>query len=77
MSNLLHTAKLVTGWLECALIFGAGAYLAWIWPRRVRREVQSNDISERQGREKLRQFSPRLGYLVMILAALFAICQFL
>jgi hypothetical protein len=68
---------MIVGCLECALLFGAGAFLAWRWPRRVRREVESGDISEQQGREKLRRFSPMLGYLVMTAATLLAIAQFL
>ncbi len=67
----------VTGCIGCALIFCGGAYLAWLQPRRVRHEVEENNISDAQGREKLRQFSPVLGYLVMILALLFGVAQFL
>ncbi len=77
MLSVSHTARLIGNCLGCALLFGGGAYLAWVWPGRVRREAQTNDISEQKGREKLRQFSPLLGYLVMALAALFAISQFL
>jgi len=60
-----------------------GAYLAWIRPRRVYRDVQSGKISEEQGRQKLRKFSPGggillilftlLGFLVMIASLVFSI----
>jgi len=62
--------------VEYALWFGAGAYLAWFWPRRVRRQIHSGKLTEEQGRQKLKKFSPLLGYLVMIAAIVFALSRF-
>ncbi len=72
-----HFGPMVVGCLECALLFGVGAFLAWLWPRRVHRKVEAGDMSEQQGRDRLRQFSPMLGYLAMTAAILLLIAQFL
>ena len=76
MSHSVRIGQLVGGCIEYAIWFGVGAYLAWFWPRRVRRDVQSGKISEEQGRQKLKKFSPLLGYLVMVAAVAFALSQF-
>lgn len=68
--------QLIGSCIEYALWFAGGAYLAWFWPRRVRRDIQSGKISEEQGRAKLKKFSPLLGYLVMIAAVAFALSNF-
>jgi hypothetical protein len=76
MSHHRQIVQVIGGCVEYALWFGAGAYLAWFWPRRVHRDVQSGKISEERGRQKLKKFSPLLGYLVMIAAIVFALSKF-
>jgi len=76
MSASIRAGQLIGSCIEYGLWFGVGAYLAWFWPRRVRRQVQSGKISEEQARQTLRKFSPLLGYLVMIAAIVFALSQF-
>lgn len=44
----------------------AGAYIVWRWPNKLQSQVQSGKLSEAQAKEKLKTFSPRLGYLVII-----------
>ena len=76
MSRGIPTAQLIGGCIEYGLWFAGGAYLAWFWPRRVQRDVQSGKLSEEQARAKFKKFSPRLGYLVMLAAIAFAVSQF-
>src|SRR5947209_4676510 len=76
MTASIPTGQLIGSCVEYALWFAGGAYLAWVWPRRVRRDVQSGKITEEQGRAKLKKFSPLLGYLVMIAAIAFALSNF-
>ena len=76
MLSLSHSAQLIVGLLKCALLFGAGAYLAWLWPRRV--VVRSNRTPSRSSRVgRSSAVFASAGYLVMVLAALFAIGVFL
>lgn len=75
MSHNAHVWQMIGSCIEYAAWFGAGAYLAWFRPRRVHRDVQLGKISEEQGRQKLRKFSPLLGYLAMIAAVLFALSE--
>jgi len=77
MSLGAHAGQMIGSSIEHALWFCAGAYLAWFWPRRVQRDVQSGRITEEQGREKLKKLSPLLGYLVMIAAIFFTLSDLL
>jgi hypothetical protein len=52
--------------VEALMWFGVGAYLVWFWPQRVRRDVQSGNLSASEADAKLKKFNPRFGYLVMI-----------
>jgi hypothetical protein len=76
MSRNIPTGQQIGSCVEYALWFGVGAYLAWFWPRRVRRQIESGKLTEEQGRQKLKKFSPLLGYLVMVAAIVFALSQF-
>jgi hypothetical protein len=76
MSHSANIGQLIGTCVEYALWFSGGAYLAWFWPRRVHRDVQSGKISEEQGRQKLKKLSPLLGYLVMVAAIVFALSKF-
>lgn len=76
MANGIPTGQLIGACVEYGLWFAAGAYLAWLRPNRVLREVQAGKLSEQQGRDKIKKFSPMLGYLVMVAALVFALSQF-
>ncbi len=76
MARNIPTGQQVGACIEYALWFSAGAYLAWFWPRRVRRQIESGKLTKEQGRQKLKKFSPLLGYLVMLAAIVFAMSQF-
>jgi hypothetical protein len=76
MSRHIPTGQQIGECVEYALFFGVGAYLAWFWPRRVRRQIESGKLTEEQGHQKLKKFSPLLGYLVMMAAIVFALSEF-
>jgi hypothetical protein len=68
--------QLIGSTIEHLLWFALGAYVAWIRPRRLRREVLAGKISEMECQAKLKQFSPLLGYLVMVAAILWILTDF-
>lgn len=61
-------SQLIGGLIWNGLMFVAGAYLLWIWPLQVRRQVQSGKLTETEAKEKLRKTNPRLGYLAFLVA---------
>jgi hypothetical protein len=76
MSRNIPVGQLIGACVEYALWFGAGAYIAWFRPRRLRRQVESGKISAEQRVAALKKFSPLLGYLVMVAAIVFALSEF-
>lgn len=76
MSQDIPTGQLIGACIEFALWFGVGAYFAWLRPRRLRHQVESDKISAAQKDASLKKFSPVLGNLVMLAAIAFALSQF-
>ena len=68
--------QLIGSTIEHGLWFLGGAYLAWIRPSRIRRDVQSGKFSTEEGQQKLKKLSPLLGYLVMVAAIAFTLSDF-
>jgi hypothetical protein len=62
-------------WNLC--VIAAGAYIVWRWPKKLQSQVQSGKISEAQAKEQLKKFSPRLGYLVIIVGIVFLVRDFI
>jgi hypothetical protein len=62
----MNTGQFIGGCVEDVVWIGVGAYVAWFWPRRVRRDVRLQKISEQRALAKLKKFNPRLGYLIII-----------
>jgi hypothetical protein len=77
MAGHIKYGQMIGECVEYALWLAGGAYVVWVLPRHVHRDVQSGKITEEQARKKLKMFSPMFGYLVMIAAAVFALYQFL
>ena len=77
MTAAIPTGQLIGSTIEYLVWFGAGAYLAWFWPRRIRHQVHSGKISHAKGQAKLKKLSPVVGYLLMIAAIAFALSNFL
>jgi hypothetical protein len=76
MSRNISAGQLIGACVEYALWFGVGAYIAWLRPRRLKRQVESGKISAEQRAASLKKFSPFLGYLVMAAAIAFALSEF-
>ena len=57
------------GLIETTLIFAGGLYLLLLWPRIIRRRVEAGRLSLAEAAEKLRKPSPKLGYLLLAIAA--------
>jgi hypothetical protein len=63
------TRPVVVGLIETTLIFAGGLYLLLLWPRIIRRGVEAGKLSLIEAAEKLRKPSPKLGYLLLAVAA--------
>ena len=50
------------------ILFSIGAYLLWLWPRRIRRKVRQNRLSEEEAESVLSKIPPRQGYLFVVIA---------
>lgn len=66
MLATIGTGQFIGGCVENLIWVGAGVYVVWFWPRRVRRDIQSGKTPEEQGLAKLKKFNPRLGYLIIV-----------
>jgi hypothetical protein len=66
--SIIPLSQLVGGMIETALILAGGLYLLLVWPRIIRRRVESGKLSEAEAQEKLRKPSPKLGYLLLFIA---------
>jgi len=66
--SAIPLSQLVGGMIETALIFAGGLYLLLVWPRIIRRRVESGKLSEVEAQEKLRKPGPKLGYLLLFAA---------
>jgi len=62
--------------IENVLFILGGAYALWIWPRLVRRDVESGKISEAAAEAKLKRFSPKWGYVFFAIAVIHIIVDF-
>jgi len=63
------TRPVVGGLIETTLIFAGGLYLLLLWPRIIRRGVEARKLSLIEAAENLRKSSPKLGYLLLAVAA--------
>jgi len=70
MLATINTGQFIGECVENIIWIGAGVYVVWFWPRRVRRDIQAGAISDEQGRAKLKKFNPRFGYLIILLGLL-------
>jgi hypothetical protein len=67
--STIPLAQFVGGLIETTLIFAGGLYLLLLWPRIIRRRVAAGKLSLIEAAEKLRKPSPKLGYLLLAVAA--------
>lgn len=69
MLSTIPVGQFVGGLLETTLIFAGGLYLLFFWPRIIRRRVETGKLSLAEAAEKLRKPNPKLGYLLLAIAA--------
>jgi len=67
--STISLAQFLGGLIETTLIFAGGLYLLFLWPRIIRRRVEAGKLSLVEAAEKLRKPSPKLGYLLLAIAA--------
>ena len=58
-------------------LIALGVNLVWLWPNKLQSQVQAGKLSEAQAKEKLKKFSPRLGYLVIIVGIVCLVKDFI
>ena len=66
MFATIGIGQLIGGCVEDLLWIGVGTCVVWFWPARVRRDIESGKTTEEQGIAKLKNFNPRLGYLIIL-----------
>ncbi len=62
----IGTGQFIGACIDSGFWMCAGGYIVWLWPRRVRRDIESGKITAEEGAAKLKKFNPRLGYLVIL-----------
>jgi len=67
--SAIPLGQFVGGLIETTLIFAGGIYLLLLWPRIIQRRVEAGKLSLAEAAEKLRKPSPKLGYLLLAVAA--------
>jgi hypothetical protein len=67
--STIPLAQFVGGLIETTLIFAGGLYLLLLWPRIIRRRVEAGKLSLIEAADKLRKPNPKLGYLLLAVAA--------
>ncbi|MGH8102789.1 MAG: hypothetical protein ACREIW_15945 [Chthoniobacterales bacterium] len=51
--------------IEHVVFLLGGAYIAFLWPRRVERQVASEKITRKEGDARLKKLRPWFGYLLI------------
>jgi hypothetical protein len=46
----------------------AGAWVLYGWPRSIRRKIDRNELTTREGQARLRRFPPQVGYVFILIA---------
>ncbi len=62
MLSAIPTGQFVGSTIEHVFLLVAGAYLVFLWPRRVERQVASAKITREEGDAKLKAWRPWFGY---------------
>jgi hypothetical protein len=67
---IVPTGQFVGSCVEYLIWIGAGVYLVWFWPKRVRRDILAGKISEDEGRAKLTKFKPWVRFMFIVYGVL-------
>jgi hypothetical protein len=67
--STIPLGQFLGGLLETTLILAGGLYLLLLWPGIIQRRVEAGKLSLAEAAEKLRKPSPKLGYLLLAIAA--------
>jgi nicotinamide riboside transporter PnuC len=67
MQNQMTLGILYGELIELLFFALAGVWLLYAWPRAVRRQIERKEISEEDGKARLRKLPPKHGYLLMIM----------
>jgi hypothetical protein len=65
MLSAIPTGQFIGGTIEHVLILLAGAYLVFLWPKRVGRQVTTGKISQEAGDAKLKKIRPWFGWFLI------------
>ena len=65
MLATIPTGQFVGSTIEHVLILFGGAYLVFLWPKRVRRQVASGKISQEAADAKLKKIRPWFGWFLI------------
>jgi len=66
MLSTIPTGQFIGSTIEHFVFFVAGAYLVFLWPRRIERQVASAKITREEGDAKLKKVRPWFGYFLMV-----------
>ena len=65
MFSTIPTGQFIGSTIEHFVFFVAGAYLVFLWPRRIERQVASAKITRDEGDAKLKKVRPWFGYFLI------------
>jgi hypothetical protein len=65
MLSTIPTGQFIGGSVEHVVFLLAGAYIVFLWPRQVEREVARAKITREEGDARLKKVRPWLGYLLI------------
>jgi hypothetical protein len=65
MLSVIPAGQFIGSTIEHIIIFLASAYIAFLWPRRVKRQVATEKITREEGDAKLKKLRPWVGYFLI------------
>jgi hypothetical protein len=80
LTNMLANIPIgqqIGGCIWNLFLIALGAYIVWRWPNKLQSQVQAGKLSEAKAKEQLKKFSPRLGYLVIIVGIVCLVRDFI
>jgi len=65
MLAIIPTGQFIGSSIEHVVFLSAGAYIVFLWPRRVERHVASAKITRKEGDARLKKLRPWFGYFLI------------
>jgi len=68
MLSTISTGQFIGSCIDEFVFILTGAYIAFLWPKKIKKDIATGKLTEEQAAAKFKIFRPWVGYAFMILA---------